>query len=224
MLPPDRRERVADFGIAPAEATVSDPYVQVFEQRFAALESFVSGRTTDVNFDMNSVGLKPDKFTAAVFYEKPSSFELLLSRNPHSGYYLGDHDVIAEENLEVYSSNKRIGTAFVAEMNGLRIALIGKFLPQQDADNDKLKDVLKRYGISMILSYIGKEIIPVLNDQNVDAKSVTQYIDIVDRIIFDGITTQIAEVYGLNNTEYLRLRLINELPPNKQTPRLDIKS
>ncbi|EKD86239.1 MAG: hypothetical protein ACD_37C00398G0008 [uncultured bacterium] len=165
MLQPDRQESLTGIGISPAERLVPNPYVQEFEQRLAALQPLFDYQTPGVKFDMNSVGLQPDKFTAAIFFNRGQTFEVLLGKKYISGYFQEDHWDIEEEHPEVgiYPSLEA-RPAFIAEMDGLRFAMIGYFMPRDDGDVDKLKDTLKRYGIAMVMSYDGKEIMPLLDD------------------------------------------------------------
>ncbi|EKD86238.1 MAG: hypothetical protein ACD_37C00398G0007 [uncultured bacterium] len=46
----------------------------------------------------------------------------------------------------------------------------------------------------------------------------------MNSVIFDGLTSQVAEIYGLTNTELLRLRLLGKLPEDKQKPILDTQT
>lgn len=164
MFQPERLDNVMGVGATHVEGLVPDPYVQEFEQRLAALQPLFDYQTPGVKFDLNSVGLQPDKFTAAIFFNRGQTFEVLLGKKNISGYFQEDHWDIEEEHPEVgiYPSLEA-RPAFIAEMDDLRFAMIGYFMLHDDGDVDKLKDTLKRYGIAMVMSYDGKEIMPLLN-------------------------------------------------------------
>lgn len=65
---------------------------------------------------------------------------------------------------------------------------------------------------------------PLLNDLDQGVFSVNQYLQAMDKVLFDGRTFQTAQRYGLTNTEYIRLRLQGELPKDKQKPKLDSRT
>lgn len=220
MSQAERPGNAIGSGIAPSEGVVQNPYELQFEERLGALIPLNDNREASRKFGMDKVGLYPDRFTAAILLHLGEDYEILLGRYATSGYFQGDHDEILDEHgINYLYLTEKARTAFIMTAGDKRFMIADLLRPQKE-DLDKLKSALTRYGISIIFSSApdGRDLYRLQDDRKLSVVSAGNYKGIVDGIKFDGWTSQVAERYGLTNTEFLRLRLQGELPIDKQKP------
>ncbi len=220
MSQTERPENVISSGIAPGEGVVQNPYVQQFEERLTALNPLYDNRDISRRFGMDRVGLYPDKFTAAILLHLDDGYEILLGQKAVSGYFQMDHsNITTEYGIEDIYPSEKVKPAFIMTAGDKRFMIASSLRPWRE-DLDKLKSTLIRYGISITFSASprGKDLHVLADDMDLSVVSAGDYQGIIDGIIFDGWTSQVAERFGLTNIELLRLRLQGELPKDKQKP------
>ena len=210
--------RMDGIGLPPDETGGrGQAYVREFEERFARLEPFqVWERKTSKRLEAGGVEIFPEKFAPVVLYPHDDTYDIFLGKRVESGYEPQEHFQIQFEHGIGFSLNNFGGYLMTSgESRFLNMPLIEYLY----SDLDNLKASLDRYKITaVVLPKFSYASLSLTADRGGFFIGVDDYEKVVDNLIRDDWTSYVAQIYGLTNTEFLRLRLQGELPKDKTKP------
>lgn len=207
------------------EMGLAESYVATFESRFARVEAFDDGRRRVTRHNPNLTAIQPDRILPAVLWMRDEGPEILLGDgNEHRATYI--HDAICRQNGVQWGIVDTFPSWILTI--GDKKFLSSEFLIHFHYEReDKLRDTLQRYRIEGAFApskdFHGtnsweKGISDSENEWTTTWVSNTDYAEVMDELLRDDWTSQIAMTYGLTNTEFLRMRLTGELPEDKRKP------
>lgn len=189
-------------------------FITNFEQKMASLDPYGDEKKfATIYFGTDAVKLIPDKLVAAiVHYFNDGRFEILLAKKQASGYSLGDHDQILEEfNLPHRSDGNFWSILFEAAET--RYVISGGVFSR---NNTHIIDTLLKYKINKLYSIDLKRGSYVLNPRSETTISIDNCVNAADILISDDWKAGIAQKYGWTNSEWLRFKMVGEVPEWKR--------
>lgn len=207
------------------EMGIAEPYVAVFESRLARVEPYDNGGRRVTRPNPNLTIVQADRLLPAVLWMRDEDPEILVGdgRESRSNYM---HVEICRQNGVRWELGETF-PAWVLTVGDKRF-LSSEFLIHFHYERkDKLRDMLKHYRIdgafapskdSHRTSSWEKGIADSENEWDTTWVSSSDYTKVMDELLRDDWTSQVAQLYGLTNTEFLRMRLTGELPEDKRKP------
>lgn len=207
------------------EMGLAEPYVATFKSRLAIVDSFDDGKRRVDRLNPNLTVIHPDRVLPAILWMHDDGAEILIGdgREFRSMYM---HDEICRQN-GVQTEMLKTLPAWLLTVGDKRF-ISSEFLPHiHDEREDKLRNLLQRYHIEGAFapsrdfdskSSWERGIADSKNEWEITWISSSDYTKAMDELLRDDWTSQIAEIYGLTNTEFLRMRLTGELPEDKRKP------
>lgn len=204
---------------------MTDPYVAVFKSRLARAEAFDDSRGRVTRHNPNLTAVQPDRILPAILWMRDEGPEILLGDgNEYRATYI--HDEICRQNGAQWGIVNTFPSWILTI--GDKKFLSSEFLIHFHYEReDKLRYTLQRYQIEGAFApskdFHGtnsreKGISDSENEWTTTWVSNSDYTKVMDELLRDDWTSQIAELYGLINTEFLRMRLTGELPEGKRKP------
>jgi hypothetical protein len=211
---------MSEFEGIPVEERLNSRFcVEQFEENIGKLPR---RDDDDYEFQLDDISLKPVKVTSVNLVRiEDNRFELLLAKQPRSGYAMKDHLTICNNNGIHYEMEKVLSGLFFETEDEKRylivvnIEILIDFYWFEDADKAlAILDTLDRYHIETIFTN-GKD--PAEIDQwYIDKAYIMKgNYEAVDKLIFDDWTSNMAIELGWTNNELLRFRLTREVPKRK---------
>lgn len=193
-----------------------DILVRDFQLKMTEVIPFDDDGSLQHHLDMSGMGVHVEKFIDCVMWRESGRMDLLLGSRKKSGYRLNDHERILIERGLSYQLSKSFQAFVVEEKSKRCLLLVGLGALVDIGETEVVKSMLKRYGIEVAYS-ITTEGYGYIFEEGIFLTSIpTKSLDQFDALILDEWTKQVAEIYGMTITEWLRFRLTGEMPENKK--------
>jgi hypothetical protein len=205
-------------------------YLQIFNERLDKLTPLPEQKTLEVanKFKLDELGLYPTKIIPAILYTSldGGDFQVLLPNvEKYEHYRLEDHTRTLDEFGLAFQEDSTYSGFIVVDTRNNKYLLINylqatKFVEDGTA---RVKDCLSRYGITAGFS-LGLDpdndtgYILDNSHRNSLVPEGVDLVDVVQELLGNDVVLQLAKVYGLTYTEYLRFKLTGNLPGGKTHP------
>lgn len=186
----------------------SSYYLDVYRKSISRLEDAERPGEWFLKFNLDEIGIYPKKITSAVIKTSGNAFDILISQNPKNVYSQGDHNEILDEHKLVYVFDETYNAMLIQTDEDEWVVICSGINYLCKAKQVKFYDMLYRYGISKVFNIRPNNTWNEHDVDGIECISVEQY----DQLVWGDISRQIAEENNLSNFDWLRFRLIHQLP------------